>query len=119
MRKSAANGILWIVTVSAAAVAVATRILAQGSADVDRYFCGPHMMWWNGGSYGMIFGPFFMILGLAVVIALIVLLGRWLGGLSFSTTSPARTALDILKERFACGEIDKDEYEERRLILGG
>ena len=78
MRKSAANGILWIVTVSAAAVAVATRTLAQGAADVDRYFCGPHMMWWNGGSYGMIFGPFFMILGLAVVIALIVLLGRWL-----------------------------------------
>ena len=67
----------------------------------------------------MIFGPFFMILGLAVVIALIVLLGRWLGRPSFSTTSPARTALDILKERFARGEIDKDEYEERRLILGG
>ena len=30
----------------------------------------------------------------------------------------ARTALDLLKERFARGEIDKEEFEERRRVLG-
>ena len=32
-------------------------------------------------------------------------------------SSPTRTPLDILKERFARGEIDKEEFEERRRVL--
>ncbi len=70
----------------------------------------------------MIFGPLFMILFLAVVIAAVVLLFRWLGGPWQATmpphAPPSRTSLDILKERFARGEIDKDEFEERRRVLG-
>jgi putative membrane protein len=31
---------------------------------------------------------------------------------------PTRTPLDILKERFARGEIDKTEFEDRRRVLG-
>jgi putative membrane protein len=96
---------------------------AQGPTDTDRYTYGPHMMWWGGGWYGMILGPLLMILVLAVVIAVAVLLVRWLGGPWQATapqpsTPPGQTALDILKERFARGEIDKDEYEERRRVLG-
>lgn len=71
----------------------------------------------------MIFGPLLMILFLAVFIAAVVLLVRWLGGpwqrpVPPHPTLPSRTPLDILKERFARGEIDKDEYEERRRVLG-
>jgi len=71
----------------------------------------------------MIFGPLFMILFLAVLVAVVVLLVRWLGGPSQGPmpphhTTPSRTPLDILKERFARGEIDKDEFEERRRVLG-
>ncbi len=70
-----------------------------------------------------IFGPVFMILVLAVVIAVTVLLVRWLGGPWHSVQPPChmvpvRTPLDILKERYARGEIDKEEFEERRRILG-
>lgn len=71
----------------------------------------------------MVFGPLFMILVLAVVVAIAVLLVRWLGGPWHSLQSPhqlpaGRTPLDILKERFARGEIDKEEFEERRRVLG-
>jgi putative membrane protein len=91
---------------------------AQTPSDVDRYAYGPHMMWWGGGSYGMIFGPLLMILMLAVVIAVVVLLVRWVGGQGQASVPPHRTPLDILKERFARGEIDKDEFEARRRVLG-
>lgn len=95
---------------------------AQGASDTDRYFYGPHM-WWGGGWYGMFFGPLFMILFLTLLIAVVVLLVRWLGGTSQGTmpphqSPPGKTPLDILKERFARGEIDKEEFEERRRVLG-
>ena len=88
-----------------------------------RYACGPYMMDWGGGWYGMIFGPLFMILVLGLVIAVAVLLVRWLAGPWHSIqtphhTPPGRTPLDILKERYARGEIDKEEFEERRRVLG-
>ena len=105
------------VPIVAAVVAAAPHwALAQGT---DQYGYGPHMMWWGGA---MIFGPLFMVLVLALVIAIVVLLVRWLGGpwlgMSSSYPPPSRTPLDILKERFARGEIDKEEYEERRRVLG-
>ena len=96
---------------------------AQGPSETDRYVYGPHMMWWGGGWYGMIFGPLIMILVLAVVIAAVVLVVRWAGGpwpgaAPPHHAPPDRTPLDILKERFARGEIDNDEFEERRRVLG-
>jgi putative membrane protein len=65
----------------------------------------------------MFFGPLIMILVLAAIVAAVLFLVR-------QTTTPShpapsgRTALDVLKERFARGEIDKDEFEERRRVLG-
>ena len=98
-------------------------VSAQGSSDAVRYGYGAHMMGDYGGWYGMIFGPLIMILVLAAVIAGAVLLVRWLGGPWHGAqpthhAPPGRSPLDILKERYARGEIDKDEFEERRRVLG-
>jgi putative membrane protein len=80
------------------------------------------MMDWGGGWYDMFLGPLFMILVLALVIAAAVLLVRWLAGPSHPIqpppAPPGRTALDILKERYARGEINKEEFEDRRRTLG-
>lgn len=107
----------------AALTFTSNAVWAQAPSDAERYAWGPQMMWWGGGWYSMIFGPLFMILVLAVVVAAVVLVVRWLGGPSQGTLTSqqslsARAPLDILKERFARGEIDKDEFEERRRVLG-
>lgn len=81
-------------------------------------YYGPHM--WNGGAW-MFMGPLMMILFLAIAVAVIVLIVRWLGGPGHGTAAhppPGKTALDILKSRFARGEIDREEFEERRRVLG-
>ena len=90
-------------------------------APTEPYNCwGPQMMWGAGG-YGVIFGPLFMILVLAVVIGAAILIVRLVGGpwhgMAPHHFPPGRTPVDILKERFARGEIDKDEFEERRRLL--
>jgi Raf kinase inhibitor-like YbhB/YbcL family protein len=48
------------------------------------------------------------------VIAIVVWLVQWA-----SDYKRSRTALDILNERLARGEIDRDEYEEKRNLIGG
>jgi putative membrane protein len=96
-------------------------VWAGSPSEPYEYGYGPHMMW--GGGYGMIFGPLVMILVLAVMIAAVVLIVRWIGGpwhgAAPSHHAPSvRTPLDVLKERFARGEIEKEEFEERRRLLG-
>ncbi len=81
-------------------------------------YYGPHM--WGGGSW-MIFGPMMMIVFIAAIVIVVVLVVRWLGGSSQGRTPyppSGKAPLDILKERFAKGEIDKEEFEERRRALG-
>ena len=80
-------------------------------------YYGHRMM--GGSWHGWIFGPFMMLVFLALAVAVIVLVVRWLGG-SGAATPPApsrKTALDILKERFARGEIDQEEFEQRKRVL--
>ncbi len=71
----------------------------------------------------MFLGPIMMILFVAVIVVLLVFAIRWLGGFGHGLAASPQAALgkaplDILKERFARGEIDKEEYEERRRVLG-
>lgn len=94
-------------------------LLATPASAQQGYPYGPHMMGWHGGWLGMLFAPLFIILVLAIVIAVAILLVRSLGGpwQGAAPPPPSRTPLDILQERFARGEIDKEEYEERRRVL--
>ncbi len=70
------------------------------------------MSGWGWG--GMAFGGIMMVLWVALIIALIVFLFRWISGSSGSPgpdSSP--DALEILKQRYARGEIDTAELQER------
>ncbi len=76
-----------------------------------------HGHMWGGGAH-WIFGPIMMILFVALIVAVVVLVVRWLGGAGGAGGARgSRSAQDILEERFARGEIDKDEFEARRQAL--
>ncbi|HLC02930.1 MAG TPA: SHOCT domain-containing protein [Anaerolineales bacterium] len=80
------------------------------------------MMWWGDGySWGwMIFGGVMMILFWGGLIALAVVVIRGFTGVGFRSSGGGgsglgdNSALEILKERYARGEISKSEYEEMR-----
>jgi putative membrane protein len=95
-------------------------LLATGPAMAQWY--GNHGMGWGpseGGWGHMIFGGFMMIAFWGAIILLVVVLVRWLsGGHAHGGPIPGhKPPLQILQERFAKGEIDKEEYEERRRLL--
>ena len=75
---------------------------------------GPGMM---GGFSWWWFMPIFMILFWGLVIWGIVALVRGLSGSRGSDSSRADSALEVLKKRYARGEINKEEYEEKKKDL--
>ncbi len=84
---------------------------------------------WQGGGWGMMgpgmmggFGwmwlmPIFFIIFWGLVIWGIVALVRGLSGSRGSDSSRADSALEVLKKRYARGEITKEEYEEKKKDL--
>ena len=75
---------------------------------------GMHPMSWMWGAWGV--GMMVMMLVLwGLVITGIVLAIKWLAKAG-AVTQPDR-ALDILRERYARGEINKDEFEAKRRDL--
>ena len=77
--------------------------------------------WWmsNWGWGHMAFGGVMMIVFWGGIILLVVLLARGIGRGGYrDAPSPARQSpIEILQERFAKGEIDQKEYDERQRIL--
>ncbi|MFP4690407.1 MAG: SHOCT domain-containing protein [Bacteroidales bacterium] len=73
------------------------------------------MMWeYNGHGWGM---GWWWIIGLIVLSVIIWIVAKSMSQDTAATRHPEKTALDILKERYAKGEIDKKEFEERRKDL--
>jgi putative membrane protein len=66
--------------------------------------------------YGMILGPIFFILVLFVVVKLLVGISNT-GGVNRNSTGQSASALDLLEARFAKGEIDQKEFEEKKRVL--
>lgn len=97
----------------------ATSAVAQVGEIPERYrpYHGHDMMWGDSqwGGFGMFLGPIFMILLVVGIVAGIIYALRLFGG---GTAFHANDrALAILKERFAKGEIDTEEFTARKKAL--
>lgn len=69
------------------------------------------------GGWGMGFGLVFMLLFWLLVILGILALVRWLQSSSPGRGARDKTPLEIVQERYARGQIDKDEYEQKKRDL--
>lgn len=80
------------------------------------------MMWYYGWNWfgGGLFMFFFMLLFWALVIAGAVWFIRYIAhGAPVGNVSGGKSALDILKERYVKGEIDKSEFEAKKKNIQG
>lgn len=76
--------------------------------------------WGEFGGWGMGFGFLFMILFWVLIILSIVALIRWLmtdRAQDRRALPRDKTPLEIVQERYARGEIDREEYEQKRRDL--
>jgi len=82
---------------------------------------GPGWGMMNGYGYGYGYGPIGMIVWVVILIAIIaaiVWLVRSLTARDVSPPSPRRSAgLAVLEERYARGEINRDEYLQKKQDL--
>jgi putative membrane protein len=76
---------------------------------------------WNNGYNPMFWGGFgsiFMIIFWVIIAAGIVYFIKWSFDQSGGSSAPrGNNALEILKERYAKGEINKQEFEEKKKDL--
>lgn len=98
----------------------------ESLAQSSNYPCWGMGPWMMGGAWGWIGGIFMMFFWILVLVA-VVLLIRWLlaaGGNRAVTPcgpqspqGPVESALDILKKRYASGEITKEQFDLMRRDL--
>jgi len=73
------------------------------------------MMWWGGtDGWGWGMAIVHSVLWWVILVVGIVLLVRLLRREPQAGAPPAETALDVLKKRYARGEIGKDEFEQKK-----
>lgn len=62
-------------------------------------------------------GGFMWIFWIAIIVGIIILV-RWVGQQSKPVEQKhAESSLEILKKRYAQGEIDKEEFEQKKKVL--
>ncbi|MDG1127532.1 MAG: SHOCT domain-containing protein [Paracoccaceae bacterium] len=103
---------------------IATSAMAQVGNIPDRnsyYHHGYDMMWGGNhwGGFGMLIGTLFIILTVAAIVVGVVYVLRQSAGTGAATARQIGQdrALAILKERYAKGEIDSEEFAERRKLV--
>ena len=138
-KRLAAFAVLLVFAI-AALPAVAQQAQTTPTAPAEQYGYGYHHYgyMWGGPGWGwhpfMVVGPIFVVLAIIGMMVIFVWLVRWAtrgypfyghgfhhghGGCPCcGGPGRGRAALDILDERFARGEIEKAEFEEKRKLLG-
>ena len=99
---------------AAASLSVWLLPVSHAIADPGRNGWHGPMPWMGWG--GWWFGPLTMVIALAVLILAVIGLWRLFSGVGAKRASQDGS-LDILRERFARGEIDEEEFEARRKAL--
>jgi putative membrane protein len=113
--KFLATGI--ISTIALATIFFSSTDALAGWRDNQGWYMGPGMM--GGWGIGW-FGGIFMIIFWVLVLVGLIFLIKWLIQSTNRVKSDAgrgNSALEILKERYARGEIDTAEFEERKKVL--
>jgi putative membrane protein len=122
-RNLAGRGLVRFAFAVLSLVGAASPTLADVGGEYPRH--GPGMMW-DYGWGGWMMGPGMMLIFLVLAVVLVVVLVRWLTGLGHGgphtphgggSPSGGPSALEILEQRFARGEIDEDEFRKRKRAL--
>lgn len=90
----------------------------SSSAGFNNFNKTNNPMMWNFGNNPMLglgwFGGIFMIIFWVLIIAGIIIVLKWFAGESRKTYDYDKSSLEILKKRYARGEINKEEFEEKK-----
>jgi putative membrane protein len=108
----------WKTTIAGAAILAGSTVLAWAQP-----YGGPGMMGGWGGGWGSSLGPFgpiLMVLSIAViVVASVWFLRRFAPIGPHRMASPRSSGLDVLEQRYARGEINRDEFLQKKADLVG
>lgn len=106
------NQALFTILLLALAAVVVMPFVMGGTAMMTSVGMYPGMMGgYVGLGWGMLAGGVIMVALWALAIAGAVLLVRWF-------TSPERSAEDVLRQRYAAGDITREQYEQMLAVLG-
>jgi uncharacterized membrane protein len=105
------NQALFTILVLAVAAVVVSPFLMGGTMMTGSGMYPGMMSGYVGPGWGMLVGSAMMVALWALAIAGAVLLVRWL-------TDREPSAADVLRQRYAAGDITLEQYEQMRAVLG-